>query len=1147
MKFYIYPHFEPDNFPLHESHSIHATSSTLIAHDSPMANPSASDPSGPRSTHDLEKLVGGPVAAALFHRRKEFLQRTRCTVKVTTWNVASIDGAHRAVGSFLREPAVGADGPGSRGTRYQVSRSIGSGGATSDKKEKPLDITDSRSSGGDVQGSQRLPTGSSTAAEDNEVHGRRYGQDEAEEGKDSTLGQVEERETRAAVESNRAKAGVARTSGSISSIGQELVSGVAQAYNCIHVICLQEVVDVTAPENFIRTVDEAVQKRWKEEIQAALPEYRCLLVQQLVGVLMFVYVSPEIAPQITTPSSTSVGTGLMGYMGNKGGAMARLVFGGLPAAGISPPSFADSSIEELRESEEERGVTVVFVDCHLAAFVNSVDRRNWDYAEIMRRAYFHPNPLPISGGGTAPEAVAAAHPNGYPFRECDIVVWAGDLNYRLEMSGNKIRKAIHKFLPAEADGSDPVLKLSLDQQAPDNNDDSKSNDSEPNRSFEETITFLLESDQLRKVQSEGKAFQHFHEGKIMFVPTYKYDPGTISTFDTSEKARVPSYCDRILWKDWKVEEEEIERLKARKLADERDQKRESHLDGTDHSDVLFDFADEEEVGDESELRINENDLNIPPKIDHEITSINDIDISDIATPLKLLKYFSHQSVAESDHKPVSAEFSLDFLGVNQEKRSQIQIEVVKELDRHENEARPAVTVIVDGDPSDEIVNFGDVTWDQVVRRTVTIANIGRTAAICEFVKRPVLPAIMDDDDDGFTKVTSEDANDPMAFGEESSATGGATEEVCREWLSATFNSSETDGPHTLQPGDAEQVTLQLALPPRKHGRQPRSTYASLLRHLNKGKEQLADVLVMRVSQGQDKFIPVKAEFKPTFLGYGLTELLKVPDSAGGIRENPKCTGEAHWSAPRELFRMTEYLLLTLRSIVMSEGGEGVRWTMLPGWPFVKETWGLMDSDGDDDEGVKELTRSSVHARSALKRWIRESLDCDKDWAWEEVDKNGFSEEDKCEAMSECLLDWLGYLREGVLPGSLYGEVVKGVGGKAGADKILDMLPTAAPPVHTNVFIYLTGFISEVISLLSPKYDAAITNNFTPQALTPAALVKRLSASSRLTTTELVKKSVVKEFAEVIVRRPTAMDGWRSETLERREEERRFAFLTAFLG
>ncbi|KAK6342190.1 hypothetical protein TWF730_001669 [Orbilia blumenaviensis] len=1147
-----------------------------------MATPSASDPSGPQPTShhcDLEKLVGGPVAAALYNRRKEFLRRTKCTIKVTTWNVASIEGTQVGIRTILRETGVSskipaaataAAGVGRLGTGETVQgigsssvdgqsggvsrgRAEGGGAKVHTEKGQTTGNADGTSDEGGVEEIQRVSVSGDGKGEILEGVGGGCEQEEATTRKESDVGEgksrpVQAHDTQACDGANRdtGRGSTGRNTRSTergsSGTGTTLLN-----HNCIHVICLQEVVDVTAPENFIRSVDEAVQKRWKDEIQIALPEYRCLIVQQLVGVLLFVYVSPDIAAQITTPSSTSVGTGLMGYMGNKGGAMARLVFGGLPAAGISPPSFADNSIEELRESKDERGVTIVFVDCHLAAFANAADRRNWDYAEIMRRAYFHPKPLPISGGGTAPEAVAAAHPNGYPFKECDIVIWAGDLNYRLDMPGNEIRKAIHKFLPPEANGSDPVLKLGPDQQAPDSNDENKSNHSEPNRSFDETISYLLEFDQLRRIQAEGKAFQYFHEGKIMFVPTYKYDPGTISTFDTSEKARVPSYCDRILWKDWKVEEEEIERFKARKLADSRDRKRESHLDGTEHSDVLFDFADEEEVGDESELRIDENDLKMPPNNDHEITFINDIDITDVPTPLKLLKYFSHQLIAESDHKPVSAEFELEYLGVDQEKRSQIQIEIVKELDRHENEARPAVTVIVDGNPHNEIVDFGDVTWDQVVRRTVTIANTGRTPAVCEFVKRPVLPAIMDDDDDGFTKVTSDDANDPLAFGEDSSVAGGATEEVCKVWLSATFNNSEADEPHTLQPGEAEAVILELSLPPRKNGRQSRSVHAPLLRRLNKGKEQLADVLVMRVAHGQDKFIPVKAEFKPTFLGYGLTELLRVPDSAGGIRNNPKCTGEAHWSAPRELFRMTEYLLLTLRSIVMSEGGEGVRWTMLPGWPFVKDTWGLTDGSGDDDEGTGELSISSVHARSALKRWIRESLDCDKDWAWEEVDRNGFSEEDKCEAVAECLLDWLGYLKESVLPGTLYGEMVKGVGGKAAADKILDMLPTAAPPVHANVFVYLTGFISEVISLLSPKYDAAITNNFSTQALSPAALVKRLSASSRLTTTELVKKNVIKEFAEVIVRRPTSMDGWRSETLEKREEERRLAFLTAFVG
>ncbi|KAK6353636.1 hypothetical protein TWF696_005598 [Orbilia brochopaga] len=866
---------------------------------------------------------------------------------------------------------------------------------------------------------------------------------------------------------------------------------------------------------------------------------------------MFVFISPDIASQITTPSGTTVGTGLMGYMGNKGGALGRIVVGGLPAAGISPPSLEDASIEAKDAAEQERGTTVLFVDCHLAAFPNAVDRRNWDYAEIQRRAYFHPKPLPISGGGSVPESVAAAHPNGYPFNECDLIIWAGDLNYRLDMPGDEIRRSLHKFLPPEEDGSDPSLTTSTSDNSPDPSDESGSNSnhiSESNRTFEETIAHLLEKDQLRKQQTNGKAFQFYHEGKILFLPTYKYDVGAISTFDTSEKARAPSYCDRIVWKDWKVEKEEIKRLEARKLADARDKKRETHLDDSENNDVLFDIGQEdmEDPGEESDSRVDDNVVG-PQQSEHEITAINEIDISDVPTPLKLLRYFSHQTITSSDHKAVTAEFSLDYMAVDQEKRSQVQVEIVKEIDRHENESRPAVTIIVDGDTDSEIVDFGEVAWDQVVRRTVTMANTGRSDAACEFVTRPVMPASPDDDEDsGFTKVSSADINDSMAFGDESSATDGFDEEVCKPWLSATFSNAQTDDPYSLKPGEAEPILLQLALPPNKYGRQPRSANAALLRRLNTGKEELSDVLVMRVAQGQDKFISVKAKFKTTFLGYSLTELLRVPDSAGGIRNNPKCTGEAHWSAPRELFRMTECLLLTLKSIVLSEGGEGVRWTMLPGWPFVRETWGLADGDDDDGEEFDELTPSSRYARSALKRWIRDSLDCDTDWAWEEVDRKGYSEEDKCEAMAECLLDWLGYLKDGVIPTSLYGEVVKGVGGKAGADKILDMLPTAAPPVHTNVFIYLTGFVAEVISLLSPKYDAATTSsNISSAPLSAAALVKRLSASSRITTTELVKKNILKEFSDVIVRRPQVMDGWRSETLERREEEKRIAFLASF--
>ncbi|KAJ5831047.1 uncharacterized protein N7525_009300 [Penicillium rubens] len=130
--------------------------------------------------------------------------------------------------------------------------------------------------------------------------------------------------------------------------------------------------------------------------------------------------------------------------------------------------------------------SVCFVTAHLAAGFANYDERNRDYEIIDQGLRFQKN-----------RSIA----------DHDAVIWLGDFNYRIGLDNPSVRELI----------------LQRDYQR------------------------LYDNDQLNLQMVAGRVFQFYSEGPIEFPPTYKYDVGG-DNYDTSEKARIPAWCDRILWR-----------------------------------------------------------------------------------------------------------------------------------------------------------------------------------------------------------------------------------------------------------------------------------------------------------------------------------------------------------------------------------------------------------------------------------------------------------------------------------------------------------------------------------------------------------------------------------------------------------------------
>ncbi|RXK37280.1 hypothetical protein M231_05422 [Tremella mesenterica] len=215
---------------------------------------------------------------------------------------------------------------------------------------------------------------------------------------------------------------------------KELSPLVGKGSEDILVFGLQEVGDLRSQALFMsQGVDRA--QAWEEAIMVALGdvagEFERLALTQYVGVVMIILVRRTLRPEISRLQTSERGIGLLGFGGNKAGVAVRF-------------KVYDS--------------TLCFVNSHLAAFANALERRRMDYETLCRGLLF-------------------------PRPDDDLEeFWLGDLNYRVDLDQQQLSSCI----------------------------------------VERRWQDMLQGDQLLADIENGKSFTGYYEAKIDFPPTFKY-------------------------------------------------------------------------------------------------------------------------------------------------------------------------------------------------------------------------------------------------------------------------------------------------------------------------------------------------------------------------------------------------------------------------------------------------------------------------------------------------------------------------------------------------------------------------------------------------------------------------------------------------